>query len=72
MRRPPEGKQRSSRTKSGFLRLSPWPRQRKLTLTIHYRGGAQCWYWVEARGTGQHFAGHLAIEDVMARVYSER
>ncbi len=43
------------------------PRQ-KLTLTITYRGGAECWYLIEARGSHGVVSGALAIHDVMREI----
>lgn len=55
-----------------FLSRSRWARQQEITLRVTYRGGAECWYLVKARGCRQVFPGHCALEDVMSRVYGER
>ena len=39
-----------------------------LTLRITYRGGAECWYLVEARGSHGVFPGHAALHDVMRKI----
>lgn len=36
-----------------------------LTLTIRYRGGAEAWWEVKARGQTWRFPGYYAIHDVM-------
>jgi hypothetical protein len=51
--------------------LSTWPRRRKLRLTISWRGGAESWWLVEARGCHGVFPGHRSLEDVAAEVCSE-
>lgn len=41
----------------------------KLTVTITYRGGAEAWYLVEARGRSGVFPGVAALHDVMEEIY---
>lgn len=72
IRQRPEGQRHSTRSKSGFLRLFPQPRRREVRMTVVHRGGAESWWLVKARGEHQVFPGHVALEDVMARVLSER
>jgi hypothetical protein len=38
------------------------------TLTIKYRGGAEAWYEVSARGERGRFPGHRALHDVMEEI----
>ncbi len=45
-----------------------WPRDQKLTLTITYRAGAECWYLVEGRGRKGVFPGVVALHDVLQEV----
>jgi hypothetical protein len=40
-------------------------------VTIEYRGGAESWWLVKARGSHGVFPGHAAIEDVMSQVMNE-
>lgn len=40
------------------------PRE-SLTVTVRYRGGAECWWQVEARGRVWRTPGVIAIHDVM-------
>jgi hypothetical protein len=51
--------------------LARWPRSQKLAITIKYRGGAESWWLVEARGHHGVFPGHATLEDVMHQVFSE-
>jgi hypothetical protein len=46
------------------------PRE-KLTLTISYRGGAEAWWLIEARGSSGVFPGVAALHDVMREILSE-
>lgn len=68
IRRRPQG-QTNSQPKAGrswFNRLPPWPlRKHKLTLTVTYRGGPECWFEVHARGGKLRRPGHTALYDLM-------
>lgn len=70
--RPPEGTTQQRRSRYGFLRLTRQPRSRPVRLTLTYRGGPESRWLVEARGTRESFIGSVYLEDVMARVLSER
>lgn len=39
-----------------------------ITIQLRFRGGAEAWWLVEARGRRQAFPGHMSIHDVMAVV----
>lgn len=39
-----------------------------LTIQVRYRGGAEAWWYIEARGTSQAFPGHLCLHDVMSSI----
>jgi hypothetical protein len=52
--------------------LARWPRTQHLTIKVTYRGGAESWWLVEARGSTGVFPGSCYIEDVMAAVFNER
>ncbi len=70
--KPPPAGHNAARAKRGRWRhLARWPRTQKLTLTITYRGGAESWWLVEARGHSGVFPGHAILEDVMHQVLSE-
>jgi len=49
--------------------LSHWNGRTALTVTVRYRGGAECWYEVKARGRVWRAPGVLALHDVMEAVY---
>ena len=66
------GQRDRSRAKHGFRRLFPQPRSIPVRLEVVYRGGGASWWLVKARGTHEAFPGWMALEDVMARVKSER
>jgi hypothetical protein len=51
--------------------LRRWPRSEKLTLKVYWRGGAESYWLVEARGSSGVFPGHASIEDVLHQVMSE-
>ena len=71
IRQRPKG-QTSSRPQAGrswFSRLPAWPlRRRKLTLTITYRGGAEAWFEIHARGGDLRTPGSTALLDLMRLV----
>ncbi len=70
--KPPPAGHTTARAKRGRWRhLTRWPRSRSLTLTVTYRGGAESWWLVSARGSQGVFPGHAQLEDVMAQVFSE-
>lgn len=45
-------------------------RRERLTITVSYRGGPECWYEVRARGSIGRFPGHVCIHDLMSDVYN--
>ncbi len=70
--KPPPAGHNAARAKRGRWRhLARWPRSQKLAITIKYRGGAESWWLVEARGHHGVFPGHATLEDVMHQVFSE-
>lgn len=49
--------------------LLPWRNPRDpLTLTIRYRGGAEAWYEIRARGSVGRIEGHICLHDVMMAI----
>lgn len=40
-------------------------RREPLTLSVKYRGGAEAWYEIKARGRTYRVPGHRALHDVM-------
>lgn len=74
MRRPAEGHSNSppKAGRSYFRRLSPWDWRRKpLTITVKYRGGAQCWFELKARGGTLRVEGAHALVDVVAELANQ-
>lgn len=71
MRRSPAGRAANAAAKPSFhgVRQRRW--QEPLTVILTYRGGAEGWVLVEARGRRQAFPGHLAILDVLAMVNNQ-
>lgn len=43
-------------------------RSQKITLTVTYKGGPECWYLVEARGRHGVFPGVAYLHDVLDEV----
>lgn len=71
IKRRPQGTT-TARAKRGRWRgLARWPRSQHLTLIVQYRGGAESWWLVTARGQHGVFPGHAALEDVMSQVMNE-
>jgi hypothetical protein len=70
--KPPPAGHNAARAKRGRWRhLRRWPRGQALTIKIEYRGGAESWWLVTARGSHGVFPGHASLEDVMHQVFSE-
>jgi hypothetical protein len=67
---PPEA--RKGRPRRGFLGLARASRVVDHRLIVTWKGGPEAYWLVQARGTHQIFPGHVSLEDVMARVLSER
>lgn len=71
IKRRPQGTNAASPKGSRWHGLGRWPRSQHLTLKITYRGGAESWWLVEARGRHGVFPGCAAVEDMMAQVFNE-
>lgn len=68
VRKRPQGQKRGTPKASRWSRYTARPRRERITLTVHYRGGAECWYQVEARGSMGRFHGATSLHDVMEEV----
>ena len=68
MRRNPAGQASTSRRGRRWYGLPKRRMEDGLTVKITYRGGAEAWWLVEARGRSGVFPGHLCIHDVMREV----
>lgn len=64
----PEGQHVAAGGRSRFAGLSRRKPEGRLTLTISYKGGAEAWWHIEARGRKAVFPGHRALHDVMAEI----
>ena len=56
---------------AGSSRWSKLTRRRpeeRLTITVKYRGGSECWYHIQARGSHGAFPGVMALHDVMREI----
>lgn len=50
---------------------SVWNGRETLTISVRYRGGAECWYELKSRGQTVRIPGHVALHDVMGRIYGQ-
>lgn len=69
MRPAPQAQTQRPRRGHRWIGCYPWPREQKITLTVKYRGGAEGWYLVEARGRHGVFPGVVALHDVMMEIF---
>lgn len=68
MRRNPAGQAGRAAGASRWGRLSRRDKSARLTITVKYRGGAEAWYHVEARGSNGAFPGYRSLHDVMREI----
>ncbi len=66
---PPPRPSASPKAATKWWHLTRWNGRKSLTIRIVYRGGPQCWYEVESRGSRGRFPGVTALHDVMSEVY---
>lgn len=66
--RRPKGQQGSTPKASRWGSRSALPPREKITIRVYYRGGAECWYEIEARGTKGRFVGLTALHDVVQEI----
>jgi len=52
-------------------RLPHWNRREPLTITVKYRGGAESWVELRARGRTWRAPGHLALFDVLSEIWGD-
>lgn len=67
----PPGHSRSTAKPSRWHGLPRWAGSEKLTLTVTYRGGAECWYSVQARGRQGMFPGYVSLHDALHEIYRQ-
>lgn len=66
--RAPEARKKNAARggRSWFRKLPPWPwRQKALTMTVRYRGGAETWFEIRCRGGIFRTPGMYSFYDVM-------
>lgn len=56
--------------KASSSSLAAWDKARALSITVKYRGGAECWWEITARGHVWRRPGHLHLDDVLQEVLS--
>lgn len=69
---PPEATTRLPKAAHRWWKRPVWNGREKLTLTITYRGGTECWYEVHARGCMGRFPGYVSLHDMMREIYNDR
>jgi len=50
-------------------RLTQHPQRTPLTIQVSYRGGAECWWTIKARGRTWRRPGTLALHDVLQDIF---
>jgi hypothetical protein len=68
IREPRPEAQHGSAKPRRFALLPKRDRRSRLTITLAYKGGAEAWWVIEARGRTAAFPGHRALHDVMAEI----
>lgn len=68
VRRRPKGQKPSTPKASRWGRRSALNPRDRLTLEIHFRGGAECWYEVRARGEVGRFPGYVDLHQVAQEI----
>lgn len=66
---PPSGPHQNGAAGPSRLSLSQWKPTDPLSLTVTYRGGAEAWYAIRARGGELRIPGVICLHDVMREVY---
>lgn len=68
VRVPAGGQKRVAAGARRFFHLPPRNAREPLTIKVKFRGGAECWYEVHARGSVARYHGATAIHDVMREI----
>jgi len=66
VRVPPEATRAASPEATRLSRLYARDRRKPLQVTITYRGGAECWWELRARGKVVRQPGAMALHDVLS------
>lgn len=70
VRRPPEANgSRAPQAHRRWFHLPPHDRRRPLSITVKYRGGAQGWIEVHARGSMRRVPGDIALLDLLEDIW---
>lgn len=68
VRTPPQA-QAARRPKGVSSALEPWDKRSPLHIEVTYRGGAEAWWQLKARGRVWRRPGHLMLDDVLRSVF---
>jgi hypothetical protein len=68
MSRPPEATSTARAERARRYALPRRDPRQPLNVTVKFRGGAECWWEVRARGTVWRFPGHVSLQDALAQV----
>jgi hypothetical protein len=72
IKRRPQGTSTAGAQRRRWRGLARYPRAQALRgIEVQWRGGAESWWLIKARGSHGVFPGHLALEDVMAAIFNE-
>ena len=66
VRVPPEATSTASPEATRLKRLYERDRRKPLTIVVTYRGGAECWWELRARGKVVRQPGAIALHDVLS------
>lgn len=66
--RPPEATGHSRSKSVRWRRFRPTPITTKLHIEVTYKGGAEAWCLVRARGENNVVPGHMAIYDLLMEI----
>ena len=60
-----------ARSARRFVSMPMRMRRNPLNIRVTWRGGPECWYQVDARGSWIRIPGHLSFHDVMTTIYGD-
>lgn len=64
--------QQHGHPKGGLRALRERAARDPLTITVKYRGGAECWWEIKARGETVRVPGYIAVHDVLMALNGHR
>lgn len=67
----PQAEEHRERSEASLGSLLRWPRRKPLTITLKYRGGAECWWEIRARGRTIRRPGYVAVHDLMRELFRD-